>query len=71
MMIYKCENCINRVNCVEKQKGYKDLCRLIEAVDKVCYPVAYYTLTLKCDYWIEDKETLKMGICDGKKDGAE
>ena len=68
-MIFKCENCMNRISCPEKQDGYKNLCKLIEAVDKACCPVAYYTLTLKCDYWIEDKETLKMGTCDGKKGG--
>jgi hypothetical protein len=58
-MIFKCENCTNRVNCPERQEGYKDLCRVIEAVDRACYHTAYYSVTLKCDYWVEDKETLE------------
>jgi hypothetical protein len=41
------------------QEGYKDLCRVIEAVDRACYHTAYYSVTLKCDYWVEDKETLE------------
>lgn len=56
-MIYKCEDCVNRVNCPEKQAGYKNLCDIVEKVDKEHYPDCYYSLTLKCDYWVEDKET--------------
>ena len=58
-MIYRCEECVNRVNCPESQGGYEDICRLVEAVDKACYRNAYYNLTLKCDYWVEDREVTK------------
>lgn len=56
-MIYKCENCKNRFDCPEKQTGYIRLCIDAEALNKMHYPNAYYTLTVKCDYWLEDKET--------------
>ena len=56
-MIYKCENCKNRNNCKEKQDGYKGLCQTIEKIDASCWSDCYYSLTLKCDYWVEDKET--------------
>ena len=58
-MIYKCENCKNRISCSEKQEGYKNLCKIIEKTDRDRWHDCYYTLTLKCDYWVEDKETYK------------
>lgn len=71
-MIFKCENCVNRVNCPENQDGYKDLCGLVEAVDKACYPIAYYNLTLKCDYWVEDKvETQRIFSTQTEKGGEQ
>ena len=75
-MIYKCDNCKNRDNCPEKQQGYKNLCRDAEALNKMHYPNAYYTLTVKCDYWLEDKETYNdVGNVPetnvGKKGGGE
>ena len=70
-MIFECEECVNRANCPEKQDGYKKLCRLVEAVDKVCYPIAYYNLTLKCDYWVEDKEVTKRIFSTPTEKGGE
>lgn len=71
-MIYKCENCANRGYCINKIKGYKDLCNLVEAVDKVCYYSAYYSLSLKCDYWVEDKEEhANIGEVESEKGGTE
>lgn len=63
-MIYKCENCKNRLNCPEKQEGYMNLCEAIENVNKANYFNCYYSLTLKCDYWVKDNETFTdIGEC--------
>ena len=40
-----------------KSKRIYKLCIDAEALNKMHYPNAYYTLTVKCDYWLEDKET--------------
>ena len=56
-MIYKCVNCLNRYGCKEKQSGYINLCRDVEALNRTHYPNCYYSLTVKCDYWVEDKES--------------
>ena len=71
-MIYKCENCKNRGNCPEKQEGYIKLCKDIENIDKNSYHNCYYSLSLKCDYWVKDEATLtgseETCLCKG---GAE
>ena len=59
-MIYKCENCKNRVDCPEKKQGYQNLCRDAELLNRTHYPNCYYSLTVKCDYWVEDKETYNV-----------
>lgn len=60
-MIYKCENCKNRHNCCENKEQYERTCAMIgeiaRAVDKSPAYHCYYSLTIKCDYWVEDKET--------------
>lgn len=71
-MIYKCENCKNRVNCPEKQEGYKNLCRDAETLNRTHYPNCYYSLTVKCDYWFEDKEIRNdVGDVCPVKEGAD
>ena len=71
-MIYKCENCKNCADCPEKQTGYLRLCRDAEALNKMHYPNAYYTLTVKCDYWVEDKETRNdIGVVCSTKEGGQ
>ena len=71
-MIYKCENCKNRVNCPEKQDGYINLCRDVEKLDKAHYPNCYYTIDVKCDYWVKDYETYNgIGERCSMKEGAE
>lgn len=69
-MIYKCDNCKNRDNCPEKQEGYMNLCRDAEKIDKTHYPNAYYTLTVKCDYWIQDADN-DIGDSCPQEEGAE
>lgn len=61
-MIYKCEDCINNKNCIEKQKGYKKLCSEVEKLDKKLYFTAYYSLSLKCDYFVKDNSK-EIGEC--------
>lgn len=71
-MIYKCENCKNRNGCTEKKDGYEKLCKDIENVNKTHYPNCYYSITLKCDYWDEDKETYNdVGEVPCQKGGVE
>lgn len=62
-MIYKCENCANRHNCTSCNKeNYQNLCNLLATVvkeaDKMPDYRCYFSLTLKCDYFVEDKETM-------------
>ena len=67
-MIHHCENCINRNNCPENQKQYKALCKKIKKLIKKKKYHCYYSLHLKCDYWIADKnETLFVGIPNTKE----
>ena len=61
-MIYKCENCVNRHNCCENKEQYERTCKVVadiaRAIDKTPDYHCWYSLTIKCDYWVEDKETL-------------
>lgn len=60
-MIYKCENCKNRHNCCENKEQYERTCETVgdiaRAIDKMPDYHCYYGLTIRCDYWIDDKET--------------
>lgn len=60
-MIYKCENCKNRNNCCENKEQYERTCKMVgdiaSAIDKAPDYHCWYSLTIKCDYWVEDKET--------------
>ena len=60
-MIYKCENCKNRHNCCENKEQYERTCKTVgdiaRAIDKTPDYHCWYSLTIKCDYWVEDKET--------------
>lgn len=60
-MIYRCENCENRHDCLENKEQYKRTCDVISAVargiDELPDHHCYYSLSLRCDYWCEDKET--------------
>lgn len=60
-MIYRCENCKNRNNCCENKEQYEHTCNIIEAVakglDELPETHCYFSLSLRCDYWVEDKET--------------
>lgn len=62
-MIYKCENCSNRHNCPENKEQYQNLCNLLTTVvkeaDKMPDYHCYFSFTLKCDYFVEDKETME------------
>lgn len=53
-MIHKCEDCKNRQDCPENQKQYRALCRALEKLEKKEKYHCYYSLKLKCDYWIGD-----------------
>ena len=53
-MYYKCENCVNRYNCPENQTQYRKLCKAIDKLTKKKKYHSYYSLTIKCDYWIAD-----------------
>ena len=59
-MIYRCEYCTNRHDCPENKEQYMKACDIIDTVirgiDKLPECHAYYNLTLRCDYWCEDKE---------------
>lgn len=61
-MIFRCENCINRTGCSENKEQYEQTCKVIgdiaSALDKLSGYHSYYSLTIKCDYWCEDKEIL-------------
>lgn len=60
-MIFQCDNCKNRVDCPENKTQYKKTCDIISAVvrgiDRLPDCHSYYNVTVKCDYWCEDKET--------------
>ena len=62
-MIYRCEHCKNRHDCPENMEQYKKTCDIIDTVirgiDELPECHSYYNLTLKCDYWYEDKEAVK------------
>ena len=59
-MIYSCDYCVNRHDCHENKEEYTKACDLIAATlyeiehnpDYLCW----YSCSMKCDYWIEDKE---------------
>ena len=59
---YKCENCINRHNCPENQSQYKKLCSAIDKLTKKREYHSYYSLTIKCDYWIADESTMEQEV---------
>lgn len=60
-MIYRCENCKNRNGCHENKEQYITTCNILSAVasglDELPESHCYYSLTVRCDYWCEDKET--------------
>ena len=63
-MIYRCENCKNRHNCHENKEQYTKTCEIINTVargiDRLPDCNSFYGVTVRCDYWEEDK---KMGEC--------
>lgn len=61
-MIYKCENCINNDKCPENQTQYKQLCDAIEILINDSDYHCYYSLNLKCDYYIPDKGQIPSDI---------
>ena len=67
-MIYRCEHCVNRYSCPENKEQYTKTCDIIETVakgiDKLKECHSFYSLTIKCDYWIYDKELNIMEDCD-------
>lgn len=60
-MIYKCENCKNKSLCPYNKKGYSELCKMVEEIDRINWFDAYYSLILKCDYWVNEKQDI--GVC--------
>lgn len=70
-MIYRCENCKNRHDCPENKEQYKRTCNIISAIarglDELSDHHCYYSLSLRCDYWYEDKETY-IGTMESEKD---
>jgi hypothetical protein len=74
-MIYKCENCVNRHNCCENKEQYERTCKTVgdiaRAIDKTPDYHCWYSLTIKCDYWVEDKETLSHTFAHPTEKGGE
>ena len=66
-MIYRCENCINRKKCHENKKEYQNTCNTLEDIakglDRLPHYRCYYSLTIRCDYWGEDRDML---TCEAK-----
>lgn len=60
-MIFNCEDCINRNNCSENKEQYERTCKTLHDVarglDKLPEYSSYYSLEIKCDYWVKDRET--------------
>lgn len=60
-MIYRCEHCKNRQDCPENKEQYIKTCDIINTVvrgiDELPECHSFYSLTIRCDYWVEDKET--------------
>ena len=73
-MIYKCENCQNRHNCCENKEQYERTCEMVEdiarAIDRTPKYRCYYSLTIKCDYWVEDKETYAQTFAHSTEKGG-
>ena len=71
-MIFRCENCKNRHDCPENRKQYEKTCDIISAVvrgiDKLADCHSYYSVTVKCDYFCEDKETY-IGTTESEGEG--
>lgn len=67
-MIYRCENCVNRHKCPENQSQYKKLCSAIEELTKRKEFNCYYSLKLKCDYWVADNSIMEQELpcCKGE-----
>ena len=66
-MIYKCENCQHRENCCENKEQYASLCKVVESVlklDKEPEFHAWFSLTMKCDYFQADAST-EIWNCEG------
>jgi hypothetical protein len=65
-MIYRCIDCVNRENCPENQKEYMALCDEIDNILKFDCKGGkfhcYFSLNLKCDYFVEDNINL-TGEC--------
>ena len=70
-MIFSCEDCINRNNCPENKEQYERTCNTLRDVarglDKLPEYHSYYSLEIKCDYWVKDKE-IEVLCSDGEGD---
>lgn len=67
-MIYKCKDCLNRECCTENKAQYQALSTLVEAVNKLDRTEPFhcwYSLSLKCDYFIQDKKLCEQESCCG------
>ena len=60
-MIHKCEDCKNRHDCPENKKQYEALCKAVEKLEKKKKYHCWYSLKLRCDYWVGDGVS---GECD-------
>lgn len=62
-MCFNCDNCKNRHNCPENKEQYQNLCSLmstmLKEINKHPDYKCYFSFTLKCDYFVEDNETLE------------
>ena len=71
-MIYCCKDCINRVNCPQNQKQYQALCRKIGRLIKKKSYHCFYSLRLKCDYFVADRgEVYCCPVCKAGDNNAE
>ena len=74
-MIYKCENCKNRNDCCENKEQYERTCKTVDdiarAIDKLPDYRCYYSLTIKCDYFVDDRETYAQTFAHPTEKGGE
>ena len=60
-MIYRCKHCKNRHDCPENKEQYEKTCDIASAFMRGIGSLpdyhSYYSWSLKCDYWYEDRET--------------
>ena len=65
-MIYKCEDCLNKNNCVENKEQYTTLCKVVESVlklDKEPEFRSWFSVNMRCDYFIL-QEVPENNTCD-------